>query len=50
MFELMKSMQEEMRTHGVKMDAETKAVRDKLDAHQEKTRDRPETKGNPKQD
>jgi hypothetical protein len=36
----MKSMQEEMRTHGAKMDTEMKAIRDKLDIHQEKT-DRP---------
>jgi hypothetical protein len=28
MFELTKSMQEEMRTHQAKMDAETKAIRD----------------------
>lgn len=40
--ELMKSMQEETRTHGAKVDVATKAIRtgtkairDKLDAHQE---------------
>jgi hypothetical protein len=45
MLELMKSMQEEMRTNGVKMDAETKAIQaetkaiqDMLDGHQEKTK------------
>jgi hypothetical protein len=37
MLELMKSMQEVMRTHGAKMGAETKAIRDKLYAHREKT-------------
>jgi hypothetical protein len=37
MLELKESMQEEMRTHGDKMDAETKAIWDKLDGYQEKT-------------
>ena len=35
MLELMKCMQEETRTHGAKVDVATKAIRDKLDAHQE---------------
>jgi hypothetical protein len=60
MLELMKSMQEEMRTHGAKMDDEIKFIQARTRAIQGhsrqvrcpsgKDRDRPETKGNRKQD
>jgi hypothetical protein len=46
----MKSMQEEIRIQGGKMEAETKAMLDKLRRPSGKETDHPETKGNRKQD